>query len=206
MYIAVCGNIGCGKTSLAERLGAHYGWNVLYESVDENPYLADFYADMEKWAFHLQIHFLNSRFSQIKNIQQSNQSSIQDRTIYEDAYIFARNLQKSNHLNERDYQTYLSLFDSMMAHVHAPDLLIYLKADISKLVNQIQKRGRSYENGMRIDYLQNLNDHYTDWIKNYDQGRLLIIDVNNLDFVNVPEDFSFVIERIDAELHGLFSH
>ncbi|MFH6982193.1 deoxynucleoside kinase [Marinoscillum luteum] len=206
MYMAICGNIGSGKTSLAEKLGHHYGWDVLYESVDNNPYLADFYENMEKWAFHLQIHFLNSRFSQIKTIQDSKQSAIQDRTIYEDAYIFAMNLKKSQLLNERDYETYLALFNSMIEHIHAPDLLIYLKADIPRLVSQIQKRGREYESAIRLDYLKNLNEHYAEWIGNYDQGNLLIIDVNNLDFVNRPEDFSFIVERIDAEINGLFSN
>lgn len=203
--MAICGNIGSGKTSLAEKLGHHYGWDVLYESVDNNPYLADFYEDMEKWSFHLQVHFLNSRFTQIKTIQDSKMSAIQDRTIYEDAYIFALNLYRSQLLNDRDYQTYLDLFNSMVKHIHAPDLLIYLKADIPKLVNQIQKRGRDYERKMRIDYLKNLNDHYTEWIKSYDHGKLLIIDVDDLDFINNPEDFSFVVERIDAEINGLFS-
>jgi len=206
MYMAICGNIGSGKTSLAEKLGHHYGWDVLYESVDNNPYLADFYENMEKWAFHLQIHFLNSRFSQIKTIQDNKQSAIQDRTIYEDAYIFAMNLKKSQLLNERDYETYLALFNSMIEHIHAPDLLIYLKADIPRLVSQIQKRGREYESAIRLDYLKNLNEHYAEWIGNYDQGNLLIIDVNNLDFVNRPEDFSFIVERIDAEINGLFSN
>ena len=204
--MAICGNIGSGKTSLAEKLGHHYGWDVLYESVDNNPYLADFYENMEKWAFHLQIHFLNSRFSQIKSIQDKKQSAIQDRTIYEDAYIFAMNLKKSQLLNERDYETYLALFNSMIEHIHAPDLLIYLKADIPRLVSQIQKRGREYESAIRLDYLKNLNEHYAEWINNYDQGNLLIIDVNHLDFVNKPEDFSFIVERIDAEINGLFSN
>ena len=179
---------------------------MLYESVDNNPYLADFYENMEKWAFHLQIHFLNSRFSQIKTIPDNKQSAIQDRTIYEDAYIFAMNLKKSQLLNERDYETYLALFNSMIEHIHAPDLLIYLKADIPRLVSQIQKRGREYESAIRLDYLKNLNEHYAEWIGNYDQGNLLIIDVNNLDFVNRPEDFSFIVERIDAEINGLFSN
>lgn len=190
---------------MAEKLGHHYGWNVLYESVDNNPYLADFYDDMQKWAFHLQVHFLNSRFTQIRNILQNNASAIQDRTIYEDAHIFAMNLHKSGLLNERDYATYLDLFHSMIQHIKAPDLLIYLKADIPKLVNQIQKRGREYESKMRLDYLKNLNDHYSDWINTYDQGKLLIIDVNHLDFIHHPDDFAFIVERIDAEIHGLFS-
>ncbi len=205
MYLAICGNIGSGKTSLAEKLGHHYGWDVLFESVEGNPYLVDFYDDMEKWAFHLQVYFLNSRFNQIKTVQGTLKSTIQDRTIYEDAYIFAKNLAKSKLLNERDYNTYLALFDSMIEHVKAPDLMVYLKADTPKLVSQIQKRGREYENAIRLDYLKNLNEHYTEWISGYQDGKLLVIDVNHLDFVNNVSDFSFIVERIDAEIHGLFS-
>lgn len=205
MYLAICGNIGSGKTTLAEKLGTHYNWNVLYEDVEHNPYLADFYEDMPKWAFHLQVYFLNSRFNQIKNIQNSTKSTIQDRTIYEDAHIFAQNLFSSGMLNDRDYATYLNLYNSMIQHIQAPDLLVYLKADTPKLVNQIQKRGRDYENAIRIDYLKNLNLHYTDWIGKYKEGKLLVVDVNDRDFVHNPEDFSFIVERIDAEIHGLFS-
>ena len=160
---------------------------------------------MQRWAFHLQVYFLNSRFNQIKTIQESKIPTIQDRTIYEDAYIFAANLYKSKLMTERDYANYLSLFDSMIAHVKAPDLLIYLKADIPKLVGQIEKRGRSYETTMRIDYLKNLNTHYEDWIANYTEGKLLIIDVNNLDFVEKPGDFSLVVEKVEREIFGLFS-
>ncbi|MEP0366569.1 MAG: deoxynucleoside kinase [Cyclobacteriaceae bacterium] len=205
MYLAICGNIGSGKTTLAEKLGSHYNWNVLYEDVEHNPYLADFYEDMPKWAFHLQVYFLNSRFNQIKNIQNSTKSTIQDRTIYEDAHIFAQNLFSSGMLNDRDYATYLNLYNSMIQHIQAPDLLVYLKADTPKLVNQIQKRGRDYENAIRIDYLKNLNTHYVDWIGKYKEGKLLVVDVNDRDFVHNPEDFSFIVERIDAEIHGLFS-
>ena len=205
MYLAICGNIGSGKTTLAEKLGKHYGWDVLYESVDNNPYLADFYEDMKKWAFHLQVFFLNSRFKQIKTIEKSKNATIQDRTIYEDAHIFALNLYKSNMLNDRDYATYLTLYESMIQHVKPPDLLVYLKADIPKLVNQIQIRGREYENAIRLDYLKNLNDHYVQWIDEYDKGKLLIVDVNDIDFVKNPDDFAMIVERIDAEIHGLFS-
>jgi len=205
MHIAICGNIGSGKTTLATQLGSHYGWEVEFESVDNNPYLANFYEDMARWSFHLQIFFLNSRFQQIKNIQASENSTIQDRTIYEDAYIFATNLHKSKFLNDRDYTTYLTLFNSMIQHVDPPDLLVYLKADVPKLVSQIQKRGRDYEEAIRLDYLKNLNQHYEDWISNYDLGNLLIIDVNDLDFVSNKEDFSSIYERIDGEVHGLFS-
>lgn len=205
MHIAVSGNIGSGKTTLTEKLAKHYGWKAEFETVDENPYLPDFYEDMKRWAFHLQVYFLNSRFNQIKKIQVSETPTIQDRTIYEDAYIFAANLYKSKLLTDRDYENYQSLFRSMISHVKAPDLLIYLKADIPKLVGQIEKRGRSYETAMRIDYLKNLNTHYEEWIANYSEGKLLIIDVNNLDFVENPEDFSFVVEKVDREIFGLFS-
>ncbi|MDP4839877.1 MAG: deoxynucleoside kinase [Algoriphagus sp.] len=205
MHLAVAGNIGSGKTTLTEKLAKHYGWKAEFEAVDDNPYLADFYEDMKRWAFHLQVYFLNSRFNQLKTIQASSESTIQDRTIYEDAYIFAANLYKSNLLTERDYANYKSLFDSMISHVKAPDLLIYLKADIPKLVGQIEKRGRSYETAMRIDYLKNLNSHYEDWIAGYKEGKLLIIDVNNLDFVERSGDFSFIVEKIEREMFGLFA-
>jgi len=205
MHLAVSGNIGSGKTTLTEKLAKHYGWKAEFEAVDDNPYLPDFYEDMKRWSFHLQVYFLNSRFNQLKTIQASSESTIQDRTIYEDAYIFAANLYKSNLLTERDYANYKSLFDSMISHVKAPDLLIYLKADIPKLVGQIEKRGRSYESAMRIDYLKNLNSHYEEWIAGYKEGKLLVIDVNNLDFVERPGDFSFIVEKIEREMFGLLA-
>jgi len=204
MHIAICGNIGSGKTTLAQMLAKHYNWDAEFESVEDNPYLADFYEDMLRWSFHLQVYFLNSRFNQIKNIRASKKTTIQDRTIYEDAYIFAANLYKSKFINDRDYSSYLSLFHSMLQHVEAPDLLIYLKADIPKLVKQIQKRGRDYENAIRLDYLSNLNEHYTDWIGDYSLGKILIIDVNELDFVANVEDFSSIVNKVDTELFGLF--
>lgn len=205
MHIAVAGNIGSGKTTLAEKLGKHYGWDIEFESVENNPYLADFYADMPRWAFHLQVYFLNSRFNQLKTIQAKTTPTIQDRTIYEDAYIFAANLYKSGFLSQRDYESYLSLFHSMLPHVKAPDLLIYLKADIPKLVGQIEKRGRSYETTMRIDYLKHLNEHYEEWIGGYEEGKLLIIDVNHIDFVANPEDFAAIVSKIEREMFGLFA-
>ena len=205
MHLAVSGNIGSGKTTLTEKLAKHYGWKAEFEAVDQNPYLPDFYEDMKRWAFHLQVYFLNSRYNQIRKIQESPISTIQDRTIYEDAYIFAANLYKSKLMTERDYYNYRSLFDSMITHVKAPDLLIYLKADIPKLVGQIEKRGRSYETAMRIDYLKNLNSHYEEWIDGYKEGKLLIVDVNDLDFVERQEDFSFIVEKIEREMFGLFA-
>lgn len=205
MHIAICGNIGSGKTTLAKMLAKHYGWQAELEAVDNNPYLADFYEDMARWSFHLQIFFLNSRFNQVKRIRESVTSTVQDRTIYEDAYIFAANLHGSELMNDRDYSCYLTLFKSMIEHVEAPDLLIYLKADIPKLVSQIEKRGRDYESGIRLDYLKNLNQQYSDWIENYDIGKSLVIDVNNMDFVAHPEHFSEIVSKIDVEIHGLFS-
>lgn len=203
-HIAICGNIGSGKTTLTEKLAKHYGWIPLYESVDQNPYLKDFYNDMHRWAFHLQIYFLNSRFRQINEIKGNDKVTIQDRTIYEDAYIFAANLRKSGYINERDYQSYRDIFNSMITFVRPPDLLIYLKADIPKLVSQIQKRGREYEYAIRLDYLKNLNEHYEDWITGYREGKLLVIDVNHLDFVERVEDFAFIVDKVDLQLNNLF--
>ncbi len=205
MHIAICGNIGSGKTTLTQKLSKHYGWKSELESVDDNPYLEDFYNDMGRWSFHLQVYFLNNRFEQIKRIQNSSFSTIQDRTIYEDAYIFASNLRKSGHIDARDYQNYLGLFHSMMEHVVPPDLLIYIKADIPRLVRNIQKRGRGYEDAIRLDYLKNLNRHYEEWIGSYHLGKLLLIDVNDIDFVDRIEDFSAIVSTIDVELNGLFS-
>lgn len=205
MHIAVSGNIGSGKTTLTEKLAKHYGWKAEFEAVENNPYLVDFYDDMKRWSFHLQVYFLNSRFNQINIIQNSDLSIIQDRTIYEDAYIFAANLYKSNLISQRDYDNYLNLFHSMINFVKAPDLLIYLKADIPKLVGQIEKRGRDYENSIRIDYLKNLNTHYEEWIASYDKGKLLIVDVNDMDFVANQADFSAIVGQVDREIFGLFS-
>ena len=205
MHIAVSGNIASGKTTLAEKLAGHYKWTPLFESVDQNPYLEDFYKDMKRWAFHLQIHFLNSRFDQVKIIAELGETVIQDRTIYEDAYIFAANLYNSGLITDRDYHNYLDLFNSMLKFVEPPDLLIYLQADIPILVSQIQKRGRDYETLIQPDYLKNLNELYQQWIDQYILGKLLIININELDFVSNAQDFSSIIERIDREIYGLFS-
>ena len=203
-HIAICGNIGSGKTTLAEKLAKHYGWLPLYESVDQNPYLRDFYGDMTRWAFHLQIYFLNTRFKQVNQIRENERTTVQDRTIYEDAYIFAANLHQSGHITDRDYESYLDIFNSMISFVKPPDLLIYLKADIPKLVQQIEKRGRDFEYSIRLDYLRKLNEHYENWIENYKLGKLIIIDVNKLDFIENTDDFSFIVSKIDLELNNLF--
>ncbi|MBR3946668.1 MAG: deoxynucleoside kinase [Bacteroidales bacterium] len=204
MHIAVAGNIGAGKTTLTKLLAKHYGWTPNYEDVDYNPYLNDFYEDMQRWSFNLQIFFLNSRFNQILEIRKSDKTIIQDRTIYEDAYIFAPNLHSMGLMSSRDFDNYFNLFKLMTSVVQAPDLLIYLRASVPTLVRQIQQRGRKYESSIRIDYLTRLNERYEAWASEYDSGKLLIIDVDNLDFANKPEDLSTVIDKIDAELHGLF--
>ncbi len=204
MHIAIAGNIGSGKTTLASLLANHYGWNAHYEDVDDNPYLNDFYDDMQRWSFNLQVFFLNSRFKQVLDIRDSGKTVIQDRTIYEDAFIFAPNLHSMSLMTTRDFENYFSLFQLMEKLVSPPDLLIYLKASVPKLVSQIQKRGRDYENTIRLDYLTKLNERYENWVKTYKLGKLLIIDVDNLDFKEHPSDLSFVIDKIDAEIHGLF--
>lgn len=204
MHIAVAGNIGAGKTTLSGLLAKHYKWTPHYEDVDENPYLNDFYNDMQRWSFNLQIYFLNSRFSQILDIRKSGKTIIQDRTIYEDAEIFAPNLHSMGLMSTRDFNNYKTLFDLMASFVQPPDLLIYLRASVPTLVNQIQKRGREYENSIRIDYLKQLNDRYNNWINGYKLGKLLIINVDDLDITDNPEDLSFIIDKIDAQIHGLF--
>jgi len=203
-YLAISGNIGAGKTTLTSMLAKDFGWKAQFESADTNPYLSDFYDDMKRWSFNLQIYFLNHRFQQIQKILQGEHTVIQDRTIYEDAYIFAPNLHAMGLMGERDFKTYFTLFESMSEQIKAPDLLIYLKADIPTLVSHIQDRGRDYEGSMSLDYLKKLNLRYEDWIKDYDAGRLLVVDVNNFDFKNKKEDYGRIIEMINAELHGLF--
>ncbi|RLD60011.1 MAG: deoxynucleoside kinase [Bacteroidetes bacterium] len=204
MHIAIAGNIGSGKTTLTRLLSKHYNWEARYEDVDENPYLNDFYEDMQRWSFNLQIYFLNSRFNQILEIRKSGETVIQDRTIYEDAHIFAPNLHSMGLMTTRDFNNYSSLFQLMCSLVEPPDLLIYLRATVPTLVSQIQKRGRDYENSIRLDYLKRLNERYEAWISSYKLGKLLIIDVDNRNFIDKPEDLSFIIDKIDAEIHGLF--
>ena len=204
MHIAIAGNIGAGKTTLTKLLAKHYKWEAQLEDVVDNPYLDDFYNQMERWSFNLQVYFLNSRFRQILQIHESGKNIIQDRTIYEDAHIFAPNLHAMGLMTNRDYGNYKSLFDLMESLVHGPDVLIYLRSSIPNLVAQIHKRGRDYENSISIDYLSRLNERYEAWIHGYDKGKLLIIDVDNLDFVDKPEDLGTVINTIDAEINGLF--
>lgn len=204
MHVAIAGNIGAGKTTLTRLLAKHYNWEPQFEDVLENPYLEDFYNKMERWSFNLQIYFLNSRFRQILQIRESGRKIIQDRTIYEDAYIFAPNLHAMGLMTNRDFENYKSLFDLMESVVQGPDLLIYLRSSIPNLVAQIHSRGRDYENSISIDYLSRLNERYEAWVHDYKKGNLLIIDVDNIDFVNNPEDLGGIINRIDGELHGLF--
>jgi deoxyadenosine/deoxycytidine kinase len=204
MHIAVAGNIGAGKTTLTGLLAKHFKWEAHYEDVVDNPYLDDFYHQMERWSFNLQIYFLNSRFSQIMQFRESGRNIIQDRTIYEDSHIFAPNLHAMGLMANRDYNNYKSLFELMEGFVGAPDLLIYLRSSIRNLVKQIHKRGRDYENSISIDYLSRLNERYEAWIQGYDKGKLLIIDVDKNNFVDSPEDLGEIINRINAELNGLF--
>ncbi|WP_299525732.1 deoxynucleoside kinase [Winogradskyella sp.] len=204
MHVAVAGNIGAGKTTLTKLLAKHYKWEAQLEDVVDNPYLDDFYNQMERWSFNLQVYFLNSRFRQINQIQNSGKDIIQDRTIYEDAHIFAPNLHAMGLMTNRDFENYSSLFELMESFVKGPDLLIYLRSSIPNLVAQIHRRGRDYENTISIDYLSRLNERYEAWITKYNKGKLLIIDVDKLDFVVNPEDLGGIINKIDAEIHGLF--
>lgn len=204
MHIAVAGNIGVGKTTLTGLLAKNFNWEPHYESVDNNPYLDDFYTDMQRWAFNLQVYFLNSRFGQLKEFQESGKNIIQDRTIYEDAHIFAPNLHAMGLMTSRDFDNYSSLFKLMSSFVNPPDLLIYLRASVPTLVKQIQSRGRDYESSIRIDYLTRLNERYEAWISEYTSGKLLVIDTDDLDFSKNQEDLGFVVDKVNAELHGLF--
>ena len=204
MHVAIAGNIGSGKTTLTTKLSKHYKWEAHYEDVENNPYLNDFYKEMQRWSFNLQIYFLNSRFRQILNIKSSGKDFIQDRTIYEDAFIFAPNLHSMGLMSSRDFDNYQQLFSLMDSFVQGPDLLIYLRASTTTLVSQIQKRGREYENSIRLDYLTRLNERYEAWISEYTKSKLLIINVDDINFSENEEDLGKVITKIDAEIHGLF--
>jgi deoxyadenosine/deoxycytidine kinase len=204
MHVAIAGNIGSGKTTLTGLIAKHYRWTPHYENVDDNPYLYDFYKDMHRWSFNLQIYFLKSRFNQLVDLKKSNKKIIQDRTIFEDAHIFAPNLHAMGLMTTRDFENYFSLFAIMEEFVEPPDLLIYLRASVPTLVNQIQKRGREYEEAIRLDYLTRLNERYEAWISTYDRGKILIVDVDNNNFHEDAEDLGKILNQIDAELHGLF--
>jgi deoxyadenosine/deoxycytidine kinase len=204
MHIAIAGNIGSGKTTLTRLLSKHFGWEAHFEDVDTNPYLNSFYEDMQRWSFNLQIYFLNSRFRQIVEIRKSGKTVVQDRTIYEDAYIFAPNLHYMNLMTTRDFENYISLFELMSSFIQPPDLLIYLRASVPTLVHQIQKRGRDYEEAIRLDYLKKLNERYENWIGSYKLGKLLIFEVDNINIEEKPEDLAMIIENVNAQLHGLF--
>lgn len=203
-HVAVAGNIGAGKTTLCEKLSTHFNWEVRYEDTEENPYLADFYNDMTRWSFNLQIYFLNSRYQQLIEIQEGANTVIQDRTIYEDAFIFAPNLHEMGLMTKRDFENYFTLFKTMVSQVNPPDLLIYLKAGIPTLVNHIQSRGREYEGSMSLDYLKRLNTRYEEWIASYKDGPLLVINADDVDFFNNPEDLGKVVNMVQGEIHGLF--
>ncbi len=203
-HIAVAGNIGAGKTTLSEKLARHFGWEVHYEDTTNNPYLSDFYDDMQRWSFNLQIYFLNSRYQQILNIRSGDKTVIQDRTIFEDAYIFAPNLHEMGLMGRRDFENYFTLFKNMSAQISPPDLLIYLQASIPTLVKHIHSRGRTYEGSMSLDYLKRLNKKYDTWIDGYHEGPLLIINVDDVDFEKSPEDLGSIIELVDSQINGLF--
>ena len=203
MHIGIAGNIGCGKTTLTRMLAAHYGWTPKYESVTYNPYLEDYYKDIERWSYNLETYFLAQRFQDLLEISRSEDVIIQDRTILEGVHIFVANNKAMGNLSDRDFDTYMQLFNLMMSMVREPDLLIYLKSSVPHLVSQIQKRGRDYEKSISIEYLNNLNERYDEWIRNH-KGIVLVIEADDLDFENKPEDFSMITDKIDAQLYGLF--
>ncbi len=204
MHVAIAGNIGSGKTTLTGLLAKHYNWDPQYEDVDYNPYLNDFYEDMQRWSFNLQVYFLNSRFKQILDIRDSGRDVVQDRTIYEDANIFAPNLHTMGLMSTRDFDNYKQLFELMTRLITPPDLLIYLRASVPTLVRQIQQRGRDYERNIRLDYLQHLNERYEAWISGYEERNLLIVDMDNLDITANPQDLRQIIDRIDTRINSLF--
>lgn len=204
MYIAIAGNMGSGKTTLTNLLAEHYGWTPRFEQVDTNPYLTDYYKDIPRWAFNLEVFFLKERFKDLLAIAETHDTVIQDRSIFEGVYVFAANNQDMGQLSDRDFETYMELFESMMMVAKMPDLMIYLRASVPHLVANIQKRGRDYEQGISLEYLTNLNNRYEDFIHHRYSGRLLTIDVDELDYQHRPEDFKGIVDRIDAELFGLF--
>ena len=204
MHIAVAGNIGSGKTTLTNLLSRQFGWQAHYEDVDDNPYLDDFYNDMQRWSFNLQIYFLNSRFNHMLEIKKSDKTIIQDRTIYEDAYIFAPNLHSMGLMSTRDFENYFTLFNLVSSLIEPPDLVIFLRASVPTLVRQIEKRGRKYEDNIRLDYLRKLNERYESWVEAYNMGKIMVIDVDSTNFIDKAEDLSQVIDKVNAELHGLF--
>jgi len=204
MHIAIAGNIGSGKTTLTSLLSKNFGWDAHFEDVDDNPYLNDFYNDMQRWSFNLQIYFLNSRFNQILSFRRSGKTLVQDRTIYEDAYIFAPNLHAMGLMSTRDFENYFTLFNMLSSLIQPPDLVVYLRATVPALVRQIQKRGRKYEDNIRLDYLKRLNERYEAWVESYKLGKMLIVDVDTYNFIDKPEDLNVVIDKVNASIHGLF--
>lgn len=204
MHIAVAGNIGSGKSTLTSLLSKHFGWDAHYEDADDNPYMNDFYNDMQRWSFNLQIYFLNTRFNQILSFRRSGKTLVQDRTIYEDAYIFAPNLHAMGLMSTRDFENYFTLFNMLASLIQPPDLVVYLRASVPTLVKQIQKRGRKYEDNIRLDYLKRLNERYEAWIESYKLGKMLIVDVDTYNFIDKPEDMSVVIDKVNASVNGLF--
>jgi len=204
MHIAIAGNIGSGKTTLTNMLSQHYGWTPHFESVDENPYLDDYYKDMARWSLNLEVYFLKQRFKDYLAIKKSNDTIIQDRSIFEGVYIFTANNHAMGNMDDRDFQNYMELFESMMMIVSLPDLMIYLRASVPHLIANIQKRGRDYEQQMPLDYIENLNSRYEDFIYNKYKGKLLVVDVDDIDFQHEPKDFAQIVDKIDAQLYGLF--
>ena len=205
MHIAIAGNIGSGKSTLTRLLAKHYGWEPRFEAVDHNPYLEDYYRDIHRWSFNLEVYFLKERFRDLIAISQTDHTIIQDRTIFEGVYVFMANNKAMGHLSDRDYDTYMELFEQMMSVVRLPDLMIYLRASVPYLVGNIQQRGRDYEQSIQLEYLQNLNERYDDFIYHKYKGRVITVEKDDLDFINRPKDLAQVIDKIDSTLFGLFS-